>query len=340
MCGFGSLATALLTSPALAAPHRTPQDYLHGASSFASSIAHFGWLVLVIFGIGAAVMWGLVAWIVARRRGTFDVHEPVATDDGRTWVVVGGLAIPALVFFALFGLMFGAMGSTDTHVGAHAPPAEIRVTGRQWWFDAEYVGDGINGLVHVPTEIHIPVGRTVQVDLVSHDVIHSFWVPRLQGKVDLVPGMTNRIALRADRPGIYEGQCAEFCGVQHAQMRLQVVAEPEAQYRTWLAAQQQPAPEPTADPLAQQGHDAFMAGACPLCHTVRGTPARGMVGPDLTHVGTRHRIAGGAFVNDRANLEAWVTDAQSLKPGSQMPTLHQFDGADLRAVVHYLQTLH
>jgi cytochrome c oxidase subunit 2 len=336
------LAAAVLawaTWSAAAAGPATPQDYLHAASPFARSLAHFGWLALSVFCLAAVVMWALLTWIVARRRGSFDEHEHVATDDGQSWVIVGGLVIPGLVFFVLFGLMFGAVGSSAMHPGHAGPPADIRVTGRQWWFDAEYVGDGLNDRVHVPTEIHIPVGRAVQLDLVTRDVIHSFWVPRLQGKVDLVPGSVNRITLRADRPGVYDGECAEFCGPQHAQMRLQVVAQAESDYRTWLATQRQDASATTADMLAEQGREVFLASACPLCHTVRGTSARGTVGPDLTHVGARRRIAGGAFVNDSANLAAWVTDAQSMKPGSKMPTLRQMDGADLRALVHYLQTL-
>jgi len=322
----------------LAAP--APQGFMHGASQDARSIAQFGAVVLVIFSVGAAVMWALLAWIVSRRRGSFAEHAHVATDDGKRWVVIGGLAIPTVVFFALFGLMFGSMGASSMHPGNQASRLpDIRLTGRQWWFDAEYLVGQPQGNVHVPTEIHIPVSRTVEIELVSRDVIHSFWVPRLQGKVDLVPGTTNRVTLRADRPGVYDGECAEFCGVQHAQMRLVVVAQPEAEFRKWLATQRESATVAEAGAATRHGEEVFMNSACPLCHTVRGTNARGQFGPDLTHVGARRRIAGGAFLNDTANLAAWITDAQSMKPGSQMPTLRQLQGDDLRAVVAYLQGL-
>ena len=318
---------------------KTPQDYLHGASPAAQHIAPSGWSILVVFLITAAVMWLLLAWLTMRRRGSFAEHAHVAREDGRTWVIVGGLVIPGIVFVVFFGMMFGVMGASSSHMSGERAAPEIRVVGQQWWFDAEYLGPHLYDNVHVPTELHIPVGRPVEIELKTLDVIHSFWIPRLQGKVDLVPGNINRVTLRADRPGLYEGQCAEFCGVQHAQMRLQVVAEPEAQYRAWLAAQRQDAVASAADAGAQHGRDVFLGAACPLCHTVRGTPAHGTVGPDLTHVGSRHRIGGGAFVNDTADLAAWITDAQSLKPGSHMPTLKQLNGGDLRDVVAYLQSL-
>jgi cytochrome c oxidase subunit 2 len=192
--------------------------------------------------------------------------------------------------------------------------------------------------VTVPTELHVPVGRPVTIELVSRDVIHSFWVPKLHGKVDLVPGMTNVVHLQADRPGLYSGQCAEYCGMQHAQMRIQVVAQSPAAWRAWLDAQRAPAAEPKSE-LARHGRDVFMQGACPLCHTVRGTPALGSVGPDLTHLASRDRIAGGALENDVANLSAWVTHAQSLKSGVAMPNLTQFTCEQLNALVEYLKGL-
>jgi cytochrome c oxidase subunit 2 len=220
----------------------------------------------------------------------------------------------------------------------HQRAADIRVTGEQWWFNAEYLFARPDLDVPAPTEIHIPVGRPIDVELVTRDVIHSFWVPRLQGKVDLIPGETNRIRLQADTAGVYEGECAEFCGVQHAHMRLQIVAQDPAEYAKWLDHQREAA-SPSDDPDAVRGGEVFQAAACPLCHTVRGTLAYGQVGPDLTHVGSRKRIAGGMLDNNTANLAAWIVDAQSIKPGARMPTLRQLSGADLRALVTYLQSL-
>ncbi len=219
-------------------------------------------------------------------------------------------------------------------------PAALRVVGRQWWFDVEYVVDGRPDLfVHAPTEVHIPTGQPVVLELVTRDVIHSFWVPKLHGKVDLIPGQVNEIEIRADTPGVYAGECAEFCGVQHANMRLSVIAQPPAEYDAWLAAQRREAAAP-ADDLARRGSELFMTSACALCHAIRGTAAHGQVGPDLTHLASRSTIAGGMLPNDTAALSAWVTHAQSRKPGTQMPDVTAFTGQELRALVAYLQSLH
>lgn len=341
MRAAAALGAALLPL-AMASAATRPQNFMDAASRDAQAIADFGWVVLIAFCLATAVMWALLSWLVFRRRGNFDEHAHVATEGGKRWIVIGGLAIPGAVLLVLFVMMFGVMGAASTRsqkAGMTAGPPEIRIVGQQWWFDAEYLGDQPYLSVHSPTEIHIPVGRPVNVELITRDVIHSFWIPRLQGKVDLVPGTVNHVSLRADRAGVYHGQCAEFCGVEHAKMRLVVVAEPEAQYQQWLRRQRQPAVSPASSAAAQQGEQVFMTAACPLCHTVRGTLAQGQAGPDLTHVGARPRIAGGAFENDTANLSAWVTDAQSLKPGAHMPTLKQMRGEELRALVAYLQSL-
>jgi cytochrome c oxidase subunit 2 len=314
-----------------------PQSYLTGSSPGARSIAQFGWFALGVFCIAAAAVWILLIWIASRRRGTFGEHASVDLDDGRNWVVVGGLAIPTIVFLFLFGMMFRPMHAFPMH-DRHERAPDIRVTGRQWWFNAEYLFARPDLDVAAPTEIHIPVGRPIEVELVTHDVIHSFWVPRLRGKVDLIPGEANRLQLLADSAGVFEGECAEFCGVQHAHMRVQIVAQSPDDYARWLDQQRQPASN-SADPEAIRGSSVFQRSACPLCHTVRGTDAHGQVGPDLTHVGSRARIAGGMLANNTANLAAWIVDAQSLKPGAGMPTLRQLNGADLRALVAYLQSL-
>jgi cytochrome c oxidase subunit 2 len=179
----------------------------------------------------------------------------------------------------------------------------------------------------------------VDIALATADVIHSFWVPPLHGKVDLVPGMVNHIRIQADQPGRYPGECAEYCGMQHANMKLYVVAEPPERFERWLEAQRRPANPPDTD-QARAGQQVVVEGACALCHTVRGTPALGTVGPDLTHLASRQTIAGGMLPNNIANLHAWVTHAQSLKPGAEMPDLNQFTGDQLHALVAYLRTLH
>ncbi|HET7809919.1 MAG TPA: c-type cytochrome [Steroidobacteraceae bacterium] len=314
-----------------------PQDYMHAASPAARAIAGFGGWVLIVFCIAAAIVWLLLVRLAMRYDdGNFTEHAPAEDDQGRSWILIGGLAIPAVVFLTFFGLMFAPMASTAHQHGDH--PADIRVVGRQWWFEAVYQGARLDQWVHVPTELHIPVGKPVDIELETRDVIHSFWIPKLQGKVDLVPGRVNHVRIMADVPGTYRGECAEFCGVQHAHMRIDIVAEPPDFYTAWLARQRAPADEPEASD-AVHGREVFLSAACAACHTIRGTGAAGTVGPDLTHVGGRARIAGGSFDNNAANLAAWITDAQSMKPGAQMPSMRQLSGPDLRALVAYLQSL-
>jgi cytochrome c oxidase subunit 2 len=187
-------------------------------------------------------------------------------------------------------------------------------------------------------EIHLPVGRPMNIQLESQDVIHSFWVPRLHGKVDLIPQVVNRIRIQADEAGTYRGQCAEFCGPQHAHMILQVVAEPPADYQQWLQHERQPAPAPAGAELVR-GQQLFESNACVLCHTIRGTHARGKVGPDLTHFGRRLGVAANMMPNDIASVAAWITHAQSLKPDARMPTITAFTGPEIRALTSYLRSL-
>jgi cytochrome c oxidase subunit 2 len=212
----------------------------------------------------------------------------------------------------------------------------IRVTGHQWWWEVQYQDPTPSQIVTTAAAIHIPVGRTVQFELRSADVIHSFWVPNLHGKRDLIPGHPTRIFLRADRPGTFRGQCAEYCGYQHAYMRFVVVAEPEGRFQDWLEAQRQP----TADPATERqrrGQQVFLGTTCVLCHTIQGTPARGRVGPDLTHLGSRPLI-GGLLPNTRGHLAGWIVDPQRIKPGVRMP-LNVVNPGDLDALLDYLESL-
>lgn len=322
-----------------------PSNIFSPGGPAARQIAAFGWLTLILFSVITLVMWLLILWVSARRRGTLTEHLPWNARDtlAMRWIFVGGLAVPAIVLTVLFALSLRTMaafpldGGHDEH-DEHRPPA-IRVTGHQWWWEVQYLRSPEDQQVTTANEIHIPVGQPIDIELVSRDVIHSFWVPQLHGKVDLVPGMINRIRIQADRAGFYGGQCAEYCGTQHAHMGLLIAAEPAAQFERWLTEQRKPA-TPPVEQEAGLGEQLFMDHQCSLCHTVRGTDAHGQVGPDLTHIGSRHRLAANAFPNDTAHLAAWVTHAQSLKPGSQMPSLTAFDGEQLRALVRYLQELH
>ena len=315
-----------------------PQNVLDPAGPAAARLAELGWLVMLVFLAATIAVWVIIGWIALRRRGTLAEHMPIDTTSGRSWILVGGIGIPLLVLAVLYAVSLHTMAAFPLHENSTAP-VKVRVIGEQWWFSAEYLAqDRPGALFSVPTEIHVPVGQRVDIELRTRDVIHSFWIPRLHGKVDLVPGLDNRIRIQADAPGVYRGECAEFCGVQHAHMRVEIVAQPREAFDRWFAAQQQPGRDPASE-QAQRGRDLFVGSACALCHTVRGTPALGSVGPDLTHVASRARIAGGMLENNKANLSAWVTHAQSLKPGSRMPDLPQFTGEQLRDLVAYLQSL-
>jgi cytochrome c oxidase subunit II len=313
------------------------QSTLEPAGPAAQTISDLSWFVYLLFTAVALVMWGLLWWVAVRRRGTFDEHEPVDVEGGRSWILIGGLGIPFVVLAVIFVMSQQVMMQSMPHGGEISAP-EIRLVGHQWWWEVQYVGGTPDNHFATANEIHIPVGKTVQLELASNDVIHSFWVPNLSGKVDLIPGHTNRMQLRADKPGVYQGKCAEYCGTQHATMRIIVVAEPANEYETWRAQQLKPASTP-GTPEEFRGQELFMSRACVLCHTVRGTLARGGVAPDLTHLASRRGLAANTLTNDKANLAAWAIHAQSLKPGAKMPNVVQFSGEELQYLVSYLAQL-
>ena len=227
-------------------------------------------------------------------------------------------------------------------VGSRARPRSedadvvVDVVGRQYWWEVRYPGED----VVTANEIHVPVGRPVRLRLASGDVIHSFWVPRLAGKLDMVPGQVNELILEVDQAGVYRGQCAEFCGIQHALMLLEVVAEPPDVYARWLADNRATGVEPVA-PLARRGLEVFTEAECGHCHTVRGvTPERAMgaIGPDLTHFARRRTLGAGIRENNRGNLAGWILNPQALKPGNHMPP-SMMPSEDLHALLHFLETL-
>lgn len=210
----------------------------------------------------------------------------------------------------------------------------IRLTGYRWWWRVQYLDPTPARAVITANEIHIPVGRPVLINTYSQDVIHSFWVPALHGKKDLVPGHPSSIWIQADRPGRYEGQCAEFCGLQHAHMRLVVIAEPQEQFDAWMEAQRRPA-EPPTDEAAERGLNVFLTGPCALCHTIRGTEAAGQVAPDLTHLASRATLGAGTLPNSAGNLAGWIVDSQHIKPGNAMPP-NSLSPEDLQGLLAYL----
>jgi cytochrome c oxidase subunit 2 len=322
------------------------RSVLSPAGTGAEHIARLGWPVLVGFSAVSIAVWGLLAWAALRRTGSLAEHAPVDVGGGERWIQLGGFALPALVFGVVFfaalrTLARFPMDPAADRSGVVCAPggkAQIEVVGHRWWWEVRYrLGDSTDHFT-TANEIHLPVGVPIDLDLRSADVIHSFWVPRLHGKVDLVPGHRNQIRLEASRAGVFPGSCAEFCGLQHAHMRMLVIAEPPARFEAWLAAQRLPS-RPAASDETRRGETLFATGPCAACHTVRGTPARASLGPDLTHLASRSTLAAGSLPNDIATLHAWVVDAPALKPGTQMPPLGMFSGGDLHALVAYLRSL-
>jgi cytochrome c oxidase subunit 2 len=213
----------------------------------------------------------------------------------------------------------------------------IELTGYQWWWEARYDDVDPSRIFTTANELHVPVGRAVIVSLVGADVIHSFWVPSLAGKKDLIPGCDTTVTFRADRPGVYRGQCAEYCGYQHARMVLYVVADTPDDYEQWAARQRSPAATPVSDE-AKRGRDLFVAKSCAMCHAIGGTPAQGRHAPDLTHVASRMTLGAGTLENTPSWRAAWILDPQQFKPGANMPSQNMAPD-ELAAINAYLGTL-
>jgi cytochrome c oxidase subunit 2 len=293
----------------------------------------FWWMLLAATLVFAgAVGFMLLAYLRRRREGL-----PVLGDSegaGRGVVVLFGILIPAVVLIGVFTVANFAVAA---HTDAPTPRQTrltVQVVGRQWWWEIRYPE---RKQAITANELHIPVRTPVQVVVRTADVIHSFWVPELNRKIDLVPGRTNRVEFNADRPGRYEGQCAEYCGLQHAHMRLVVIAQPRAQFDAWLKRAAAPAAAPSGA-AAQRGMQAFDRNACASCHQIRGTPADGRVGPDLTHLQERATLAALTIPNTRGELRRWIADPQHVKPGARMPALHLSE-RDYDDITAYLEGL-
>ena len=313
------------------------QSTLHPGGPAARTISHLSWVVYGTFSVVAVVMWILLAWVAIRKKGSLAEHEPVDVGGGHGWILIGGFAIPFVILSFMFVFGLEAMQAFPLKPDSQSSP-EIQLIGHQWWWEVKYIGSSPYLNFNTANEIHIPAGRTVDIELKSADVIHSFWVPTLHGKEDLLPGQPNHIRIRADQPGMFQGQCAEFCGAQHAHMRIVVVAQQPEDFEAWAAQQRTTAAVPTTSQQSR-GQQLFLQGPCSMCHTIHGTVAGGGVAPDLTHIASRMGLAANTLENDTANLAAWITHAQSLKPGSQMPDITQYTGSDLLALVAYLQSL-
>lgn len=251
-------------------------------------------------------------------------------------ILGGGVALPIVVLSTLLTYSFSLGPSLREPAASEA--LRIEVIGKQWWWEIRYLLSDQKAPIVSANELHIPVNEPVEILLKSADVIHSFWIPRLAGKVDMIPGRTNRLVLQADQAGIYRGQCAEYCGGPHALMAFYVIAETPQDFALWLQQEMQPARDPERPQLVR-GQRLFIESGCGTCHTVRGTPADGRFGPDLTHVGRRHSLAAGILPNNIGTLAGWIADSQTLKPGNKMPSFNVFEGESLRTLAAYLESL-
>lgn len=303
----------------------------------------FAWVTAAVYVLTMA--WVIIAFTRRPRHREEPVSplddKPLTSPDPRSeargQAVVWGLITVTTVI--LFGLLVG-----DFYTGRqiHTLPNEgnelsVKIIGHQWWWEVQYEDATASNFVTTANELHIPVGTPVGIKLDAADVIHSFWVPNLNGKKDMVPGHPTMTWIRADKPGTYVGQCAEFCGLEHAKMRFTVIAEPRDQYDAWIAAHRQTPPPPT-DSIAQRGQQVFLSSSCVMCHNIQGTPAKSRLGPDLTDIGGRKTIGAGWLPNTPENMGEWISHTQDVKPGVRMPPT-TMPADDLHALVTYLESL-
>jgi cytochrome c oxidase subunit 2 len=307
----------------------TPQSSLEPAGEQArkiDSLFNVSFWIAAGFFIFVQVMLVFVLFYFRQRPGRQEAKQV----HGNTRLELAWTIVPALI---LAGLAIPTVSTIFDLADEPADALQITVTGHQWWWEVEYPELG----VVTANEVHIPTGRPVRITLESADVIHSFWVPQLAGKQDLVPGNTEKLTIQADKAETYMGQCAEFCGLSHANMRFRVIAQDEGDFEQWVADQKAPAARPTGG-LAAEGAEIFQNGACIGCHAVNGTPAQARVGPDLTHFASRTTFAGSMFDNTPENVAEWLHDPPGVKPGSKMPNL-QLSPDQIEALVAYLEFL-
>ena len=301
---------------------------LDPAGPYSAAIADLWW---IFFGV-CAVIWVLVVafLLIATFRRERSSSE-------RSLAIAVGSAIGVTVIILFVFLFLSTSTGNTLMTMAPRQPLMIHVTGQQWWWSVEYNDPIPVRQFTSANEIYIPVGRPVQLVLQSRDVIHSFWIPNLHGKRDLIPGHTSSFVIQADRAGTYEGQCAEFCGHQHAKMRLSLTAIPEAEFVKWMDSQRRAA-KPPSTPLELRGQQVFLSSTCVTCHAISGTPAKGRFAPDLTHVGSRRMLAANSVPNAIGHMAGWIVDPQGIKPGNYMPP-NPLPSDDLEALLAYLRSL-
>jgi cytochrome c oxidase subunit II len=334
-CAPALLLTASLLAGCIEAPSsptRTTPSALDVHGEGARIVSQEWW---VLFWVGTAVVVLIAALLIAilirHRRSAGDQRADERQQSGIRWVLLGGIVLPLVILLPIFPYTVSSSWASMLPLGHES--MTINIIGHRWWWEVQYPAEGFT----TANEIHIPVGQRVRVNLTSADVIHSFWVPQLHYKTDLINGDMNATWLQADDPGIYRGVCAEFCGLEHAKMMFTVIALEPDRYQEWLANAGKPAISPQSD-LERRGQQVFLSSTCVYCHTVRGTPAAGETGPDLTHIASRPTIAAGTLENNIGNLGGWIMDPQHIKPGSAMPAT-QLTGEELQALLAYLTSL-
>jgi cytochrome c oxidase subunit 2 len=305
---------------------------VHGAAA-----VHLKHLIVGIVAVCSAIwMIVMIALIWALSRSRAEGPRPNPGAERRLMTAV--TAAVGLTVIIISGLTIASFTTTRALSEAQPDELTIKINGQQWWWQVTYIDPDPARSFDTANEIHVPVGRDVRLQLEAGDVIHSFWVPSLAGKQDLIPGRMNELTIRAERAGVYRGQCAEFCGLQHSHMAVLVIAESAEDYEGWINAQRQQAAATASNQEADAGKAVFMSKPCASCHTVRGTDASGTTGPDLTHVGSRRTIAAGLFDTTRGSLAAWIADPQTLKPGNNMPMV-ALSSDELRQVSAYMASL-
>jgi cytochrome c oxidase subunit II len=305
-----------------------PPPVLDPAGPYSEPVTTLAWALFV----GGTLV--LLIVIVALGIALFGSARLKARLGGEKVIWIGGFAFPVVVLTGL--LVWGLWLTSHLSPSRVAPDTmRVRIIGEMWWWRVHYLDPQGREAVRDANELHIPTGTPVLLELQAADVIHSFWVPQLGGKMDMIPGRTNKLVIQADKPGIYKGQCAEYCGGPHALMGFLVVAHSPEDYVRWRETRQ---PAPIADAQAQRGARLFETSGCAACHTIRGTRANGLAGPDLTHVGTRASLGAGILPNNRGTMAGWIADSQSIKPANRMPAYKQLGAEELNAIARYLES--
>jgi cytochrome c oxidase subunit 2 len=306
-----------------------PQSALAPAGLEAERIARLFWWMT---GAGAILWFGVVALAAYAMRKEPDGR---ALREARTLVVVGGFVLPAIALAVLLSYSLAML--PDFLAPVPAESLRVSVVGEQWWWRVRYQQPG-EGTIELANEIRLPVGEPVEFQLESRDVIHSFWIPSLAGKSDMIPGRRTRLRVEPLETGIFRGVCAEYCGTSHALMGFPVVVQEKTEFDSWLERESEPAAISEA-PLAVWGRELFGASGCGACHTIRGTPADGVLGPDLTHVGSRRSLGAGLLPNTLEDFELWIARTGELKPSVHMPTFGMLPDSEIEAIAAYLGSL-